>query len=63
MHSWQGRGGDLDYDGDGNNDHKDDNSNDGERGHNEDPKVKDNGEDNATSFLTQQPTCGRMHSW
>ena len=41
--------GDFDNHDDGNNDHKD--------------YVNDNARTKSTSFLTQQPPCGRIHSW
>ena len=41
--------GDFDNHDNGNNDHKD--------------GVKDNARTTSASFLTQQPTCGWMHSW
>ena len=67
-----GRGGDFDNDDDGNNNCKDNDNDDGEQDH------KDNNNDNGEQgqqqrhqrrgqqrphFSTQQPTCGRMHSW
>jgi hypothetical protein len=41
--------GDFDDHDDGNNDHKD--------------NVNNDARTTSTSFLTQQPTCGRIHSW
>jgi hypothetical protein len=41
--------GDFDDNDDGNNNHKDDDNNDSRT--------------MSTSFMTQQPTCGWMHSW
>ena len=55
-----GRGGDFDDDDDGNNDQKDNDNNEGERGQRK--KHQRLGQ-RRPHLLTQQPTCGRMHSW
>ena len=55
-----GRGVDFDDDDNGNNDHKYDNDDDSERGKRQ--RHRRQGQQRP-HFLTQQPTCGWMHSW